>query len=283
MRHVAGLHAEVNCSIPDDADFAAVARAWMQRGSALFPELFGKVRAGAARATFVDQPRDGRMMSHRFSESGWDARLAGLDRRPLGLTLAMSDGPEQMSMPDGRPETDQRAEVSVIDEHFDKPGQVRLTITTTGASGPDAGDRWMSLLADCVGDRSVDYGQVILDGNINHSTSLDMALGRTFIDSIEESRKFLRGYGWITLCPAVLAERLGGVAGLEASEAFVAVRQLQSGDVLLQATATPQEFDEDALCLAWIALAPVLKPGKPEVSLGYERNEVILEDAASLQ
>jgi hypothetical protein len=63
----------------------------------------------------------------------------------------------------------------------------------------------------------------------------------------------------------------------------VAVRRLPSGDVLLQATATAEEFDEDALCLVWIALAPVIKPGQPEVSLGYEHNEVILEDAASLQ
>jgi hypothetical protein len=53
--------------------------------------------------------------------------------------------------------------------------------------------------------------------------------------------------------------------------------------VLLQATATAEEFDEDALCLVWIALAPVIKPGMPEVSVGYERNEVILDDAASLQ
>ena len=87
----------------------------------------------------------------------------------------------------------------------DRPGQVRLTLNARAPelSAADASERWMSFLADCVGSRSVGYGQVVLDGNINHATSLDMALTRNPIDSIEESAKFLRGYGWITLCPAV--------------------------------------------------------------------------------
>jgi hypothetical protein len=141
----------------------------------------------------------------------------------------------------------------------------------------------MSFLADCVGSRSVDYGEVVLDANIDHATSLDMALDRVFIDSIEESAKFLRGYGWITLCPAVLADRLGGAAGLEASGAFVAVRSLPSGDVLLLATATPQEFDQAALRRVWSAVAPALPPGQPKLTTGYEHNEVILEDAADVR
>ncbi|MEU0094482.1 hypothetical protein [Kribbella sp. NPDC006257] len=175
-------------------------------------------------------------------------------------------------------------QITAIDEHGGKPGQVRLTIDarTPELLAADSGERWMSFLADSIGSRSVDYGQIVLDGNINHSTSLDMALGRDFITSIEESTTFLRGYGWITLCPKVLADRLGGAAGLLASEAFVAVRRLESGDVLLQATESPREFDDDALCLAWIALAPILPPGLPKLSPGYERNEVILENAGDL-
>ncbi|NEA31693.1 hypothetical protein [Streptomyces sp. SID13031] len=162
---------------------------------------------------------------------------------------------------------------------------MRLTLNARAPEllAQGVGERWMSFLADCVGSRSVDYGQVVLDGNINHSTSLDAGLGRTFITSIKESAKFLRGYGWITLCPKVLADRLGGGAGLEASGAFVAVRTLDSGDVLMLATAIPREFDQEALRRVWRAVAPVLPPGLPEVTVGYEHNEVIYEDAADVK
>ncbi|MEV8374826.1 hypothetical protein AB0P21_18965 [Kribbella sp. NPDC056861] len=270
MRSVSLVHVEVNCSLPDDEEFAMVARRWLEGGAAFFPELFDRLRSGAAIGAFVDQPRGARMSQRKFSLPGWEQRLAGLDNRPLGLTLSMVE------------ESLGSVEITAIDEHTDQPGQVRLTINARAPEllAPDSGERWMSFLADSVGSRSVDYGQVVLDGNINHSTALDMAVGRDFITSIEESSKFLRGYGWITLCPKVLADRLGGGAGLEASGAFVAVRTLDSGDVLLLATATPQEFDREALRRVWRALAPVLPPGLPEATVGYERNEVILEDAS---
>ena len=70
----------------------------------------------------------------------------------------------------------------------------------------------------------------------------------------------------------------GGAADLEDSGAFAAVRSLTSGDVLLLATATPQEFDETALRRVWSAVAPILPPGPPRRVTGYERNEVVLED-----
>ncbi|TDD58902.1 hypothetical protein E1263_17110 [Kribbella antibiotica] len=276
MRRISLVHVEVNCSLPADADFAEVARSWLEGGAAFFPELFARLEAGAASGAFVDQPRGARMAQRKFSKSGWEQRLAGLGTRPLGLTLSMVD------------ESDEHVgsvEITVIDEHAGLPGQVRLTVNarTPELLDPGSDERWMSFLADAVGSRSVDYGQVILDGNINHATSLDMAVRRIFIHSIEESSKYLRGYGWITLCPAALAARLGDGAGLEASAAFVAVRTLASGDVLLLATATPQEFDQEALRRVWRALAPVLPPGKPKVKVGYERNEVVLEDAATVE
>jgi hypothetical protein len=276
MRGVSLVHVEVNCSLPDDADFAAVARSWLEGGAAFFPELVNRLNSGAASGAFVDQPRDGRMAQRKFSRSGWERRLAGLDGRPLGQTLAIVDESED---PVGS------IEITVVDEHVDMPGQVRLTLNARALEllAPEAGERWMSFLVDCVGSRSVDYGQITLDGNINHGTSLDMALRRDFITSIEESSKFLRGYGWITLCPAVLADRLGGGSALEATGAFVAVRTLSSGDVLLLATASPKEFDQAALRRVWHAVAPVLPPGLPKVTIGYERNEVILEDAADVR
>ncbi|TDD58904.1 hypothetical protein E1263_17120 [Kribbella antibiotica] len=281
------LHVEVNCAIRDDAEFAAVARGWMERGLALFPGLVEELQSGNARGTFVDQPRNGRMAARKFSKSGWQKRLAALDGRPEGLTLAISDGPDEMTMPDeSSPDTHQDAEITVTDGYVGRPGQTRFVvhaIRTPEIMGADGGERLRSFLADCFGSQSVDYGDVRLDGNRGYATSLDSALHRDFIDSIERSAEFLRGYGWITLCPTVLADRLGGVAGLEASKAFAVVQSQASGDVLLQATDSPQQFDHDALRRVWSALAPVLHPGSPERRPGHEDDEVILEDAANLQ
>jgi hypothetical protein len=44
-----------------------------------------------------------------------------------------------------------------------------------------------------------------------------------------ESRKSLRGYAWLTLCPQEIGDRLGGVGALWAGGAFVAVEALRKG------------------------------------------------------
>ncbi|TDD58901.1 hypothetical protein E1263_17105 [Kribbella antibiotica] len=287
MRQVSYLRVEVNCSIPDDAKFAEVARRWMEHGLALFPSLFAELQSGEAHGMFIDQPRGGRMVSRKFSLSGWEKRLGALKGRPEGLTLAISNGPDETTMPDeSSPDTHQDAEITVIDGHIGMPGQVRLVvhaIRTPELMGSDGGECVRSFLEDCVGDVSIDYGDVRLDGNRGHATSLDSALRRDFIASIQQSKEFLRGYGWITVCPSELVERVGGTASLEASKAFADIRVQRSGDVLLQATDSPEEFDQDALRRVWSALGPVLHPGGPQRRPGHEDDEVILEDAASLQ
>ena len=75
MRFVSLVHVEVNCSVPDDADFAAVTRGWLEAGVAFFPALFDKVLSGVASAGFVDQPRGARMSHRKFSKRGWEQRL----------------------------------------------------------------------------------------------------------------------------------------------------------------------------------------------------------------
>lgn len=75
MRFVSLVHVEVNCSVPDDADFAAVTRGWLESGVAFFPALFDKVLSGVASAGFVDQPRGARMSHRKFSKRGWEQRL----------------------------------------------------------------------------------------------------------------------------------------------------------------------------------------------------------------
>jgi hypothetical protein len=59
------------------------------------------------------------MSQRKFSKRGWEQRLTGLEPRPLGPTLSMWDeSAEALGS----------VEITAIDEHFDQPGQVRLTL-----------------------------------------------------------------------------------------------------------------------------------------------------------
>lgn len=81
---------------------------------------------------------------------------------------------------------------------------------------------------------------------------------------MEAGRRVLRGYSWVTVCPAELAARLGGAAALAGCGAFVRVEELPRGAVWLQATEDFAGYDEAAMRRVFEALAPVLPAGQPE-------------------
>ncbi|MET8102848.1 hypothetical protein ABZV29_41550 [Streptomyces sp. NPDC005236] len=71
----------------------------------------------------------------------------------------------------------------------------------------------------------VDFLHTALDGssplfgrlewdNSDEFTNLDALLRRRKRTSLREGRRFLRGYAWVTACPAELAAQLGGAGGL---------------------------------------------------------------------
>ena len=116
MRFVSLVHVEANCSVPDDADFAAVTRGWLESGVA-FPSV---VRQGPFRGgqRGVRGPAPGRAdVTPEVLEARMGAAPAGLEARPLGLTLWMWDDSDEALG---------SVEIFAIDEHFDQPGQVRL-------------------------------------------------------------------------------------------------------------------------------------------------------------
>ncbi|GIH18976.1 hypothetical protein [Rugosimonospora africana] len=102
--------------------------------------------------------------------------------------------------------------------------------------------------------------------------------------TVNECRRYLRGYSWLTIVPAELANRLGGTAAMRDSGAFAEVRQLTAGGVWLLATADYRDYDQVAISRAFHVLAPVLRPGlprpRPNPPTGRPPYQLVFEDAA---
>jgi hypothetical protein len=119
--------------------------------------------------------------------------------------------------------------------------------------------------------------------NFNELTNLDAVLRRKKRTSLRESRQFLRGYAWATVCPAELAARLGGAAALESSGAFHRVVPLRAGGVLLQASETLGGYTDQVMERVFEALAPVLPPGEPRPDPAFPHMRFVPRDAAGVR
>jgi hypothetical protein len=99
---------------------------------------------------------------------------------------------------------------------------------------------------------------------------------------LPESRRYLRGYAWLTVCPREIAERLGGADALRATGAFTEVAALRNGGVWLLAAPTLAEYDMPAAARIWDVLAPALRPGTPVVCEDHgPADRLVIEDAAA--
>jgi hypothetical protein len=96
-------------------------------------------------------------------------------------------------------------------------------------------------------------------------TRLDVALRRTATESIGHAREVLRGFSWLTLCPAGLADKLGGRQKLQASGAFTTVTALPDGALLLQATDSLLDYGPHQIHRVYYALRRVLPAVPPHL------------------
>lgn len=72
------------------------------------------------------------------------------------------------------------------------------------------------------------FGRVEV-GDFSDQTNLDVVLRRKRRDSVPQSRRILRGYAWVTICPEELLQRLGGCDALASSGAFFRVLSIEGG------------------------------------------------------
>lgn len=126
---------------------------------------------------------------------------------------------------------------------------------------------WVTEIETC-------YGHITDDADFL-ATALERATGQYSWDTVPRCKEVLRGYSWVTVCPAELAAILGGRIGLERTGAFCMVAEGAGGAVFLQATPTFGEYGDAAMRRVFEALAPVLLPGRVEAEGGEQFGRVV--------
>ncbi len=173
------------------------------------------------------------------------------------------------------------AEMNLLAYRFAAPEHVFLEATVSGTGLADAVLQLVPWLRSVADTTNPAYGEIVVNREVRPpDTALDTALRRYPDDSARDSRRYLRGYEWVTICAKELAERLGGAERLRASGAFADVVALRSGAVLLQATPTPAEYGAQEARAVFDTVRAVLPPGQPRPMQPLDLGAMVFEDAA---
>jgi hypothetical protein len=163
---------------------------------------------------------------------------------------------------------------------------------TDPAAGPGLQRTWLDVMCSYADRLDPGFGHVAYAYSTSGQTALEDRLRPQEYDAeyrepeytVNECRRFLRGYSWLTIVPKELVSKVGGVDGLRQSKAFDEVKELSSGGVWLLATADYRDYTGSAIEKAFRALAPALRPGTPRPEVRYYPGEpphpLVFEDAA---
>ncbi|MGK5678132.1 hypothetical protein [Actinoplanes sp. URMC 104] len=260
---------------------------WLDRG---FTVLAGEIKAGTARLPELaaaagrvvgagdsfgqirvdrGEGRARRAAARAVSEAGWRWLRDELSEMPRKVTV--DAGRLDATGLIGGENFTARASV-----HPESPGWVQLHASVRRSRfldaehGLAAQQRCREFLEDFADRRNPGYGQItyyyyggrtpveeLVDPRVAGHRPSDPAL------TIGTCREVLRGYGWLTIVPQELVDRLGGVAALTASGAFAQVRPLARGGVSLLVTDDFRDYTVQSVEAAFKVLAPVLPPGRP--------------------
>ncbi|HVQ91500.1 MAG TPA: hypothetical protein VMU51_10735 [Mycobacteriales bacterium] len=276
----------VDLVVTDDAQFERVAAWWLGAVRSLAPRLWqrqedsprlplvergGQVpeaRLGPPGAAWADVSvirRPWATSGFRFrtySARNWAWLLDELRDRPVNASAAVKRLDDEGRNGGGGI----RLQVQTAD---DEPDQVQ--VTGGGASDLDGGQydegfigRWIALIEEVAGMAEPTFAVLGEEPSVG-CTRLDLALRRTATESIGQAREVLRGFSWLTLCPAGLADKLGGPQKLKASGAFTTVTGLPHGAVLLQATDSLLDYGPHETHRVYYALRRVLPAVPPHM------------------
>lgn len=298
------IRCEVDFRIASTQEFGRLAEDWvMGAADTLAPDLLNRVIADSR------LPRgpltSGAPCGPAFAEWGFVSRVRRIggarERRTARVLDAMSagwvaksvyDGAEGLAMAmyaldsEGYPdELLIRAEAEMLP---DSPSWARAWIEGPEAVlfDPASRTRWLRFMHGFAAGVDPSFGQISYAYGDEDTTALETLAGPPWTiasEAISASRDVLRGYDWLTICPAELTERLGGAAALRATNAFAQVEPLRGGGTWLLATENYEDYRADRVEAVWRALAPVLVKGTPrqEVSAKSEVPfRLVFRDAA---
>jgi hypothetical protein len=286
------LRMELTVQTASDEEYAGAARLWLRSGlesvlEELHAELAADVELSATATENEADPwgppnglwagmsirgsaRAGRVRP--YSNQAWKKFRADIARSPAyaGIEIRRLDHR-------GRPG---RGAGSIrVQRLRDDPGWCGLELTVTNdlvpwQSSQELQNRWVSALRDQAEAVRCTFGYIADDG-AQGRTGLELALNLSAAKTIPLSRGVLRGYSWTTVCGAELAKRLGGAESLRRGEAFFEVAEFPSGGLLLRATESYADYDEERIGRVFQALAPVLPQGTAEPVYGYEHLKLV--------
>jgi hypothetical protein len=232
---------------------------------------------------------------HKGSARVWTARswswfLGQLADPPHDATLGTAHLQDENGDEPGYPESPRVRMLAFRDKLAADWLRLSFDAPETSLNDPDRQQSWLAFIREIVDNLNpafgiVDYEYDFLYGQTAvEATVADLSIALTKEGKVV-SRRVLRGYDWLTICPQELVARLGGVRALAASGAFHQVEELRGGGLWLLATADYRDYDEAATDRVFRALAPVLPGGLPvhhdprQVERGYDYRIVYLDAA----
>lgn len=296
----AGLDVELDCPVPlDAAEYRLLAERWLTsvtdrfaddymdafRGGADLPDG-SKVVVAVTLVTWGEE-NGRRAKSRPWSERNWAWFLRQLDSMPLVAEMGFGVA-EPAGIRNGKPVWSYEGEdIRIrVERPFHAQDWVRFHCSR-GFTTPQLQRDRLSLeqsAAELLEEQAelVEpvFGHIADDVRSIIRTALENALGLMDDETLPVATETLRGYGWVTVVPARIAQRLGGAEALRASGAFHRVTECSNGALVLQATEHMSQYEGDRLFQVFRALAPALPPGKPSLDRNIGAARLIYEDAA---
>lgn len=245
--------------------------------------MLGRLTALKANAYIQQRPHDSLGRGATYGRRSWGKLVNGLaEAYPFRVSLVMSAVDDT-----GKNAGSGSSLLIGVRRDPDSPGWTRFEASLP----PDIVDlsqaplqrELVSFVREWVAKIETCYGHITDDAD-SLATALERAIARYSWETLPRCREALRGYSWVTVCPAGLAARLGGCAGLDRTGAFCAVAEVAGGAVFLQATPAFEEYDDAATRRVFEALAPVLLPGRVSAPAdGWAGRLVTDVDAADYQ
>lgn len=275
------MHIELVSEITEHGEFASRALRWIsQVRDMLFPEfdkeqsrgivpfdppvsssgswVIGRPTALKGAICVQQRPHNSLGRGATYSRRSWEKLESGLEETyPFRVTLLLSAMIRQ-----GESAKLGSSVLIGVRREADSPGWVRFEASLPPEvvdwhGSPQLQRELSSFVREWVMEFETCYGHIAEDAD-SLGTALERSLRQYSWDTVPHCRENLRGYSWITVCPAELVVRLGGAPGLEGTGAFYEVAEAAGGSVFLQATRTFDEYGEAATRRVFRALAPIL-------------------------